>query len=328
VGKKKMTKEQVASEENQVRNIEDQTGIITNIQLFAINDGPGIRTTVFLKGCRLNCRWCHNPEGNRRYPEVYPYLPNCNDCKACIEVCPAGAITFIEPGKPRIDKGLCITCMQCVDACLYEAMVCWGKIVTVAEVMEEVEKDKLFYKNSGGGMTVSGGEPLTQPEFVLALMKAAKGREIGTALDTCGYAKWEVLEPVLEWTDLVLLDLKHMDPQAHKDFCGATNELILENAKRIAAKGIRMRIRVPVIPNRNDTKENMEKTAAFIEQLDEQYNVIDGVDLLPYHPYAGAKYRVFGLDYPFPMGEGYSDEQIEPMVGVFCDHGLDVTVGG
>ena len=313
--------------EDATESADSTLGIITNIQMFAINDGPGIRTTVFLKGCRINCRWCHNPEGCRRYPEIYPNSSKCVGCGKCIEVCPVGAISFVDTNVPRVDKGLCIVCKECVDACEYGAMNSWGLFVAAGDVLAEVEKDKPFYDNSGGGMTVSGGEPLAQPEFTLALMKGAKQRNIGTALDTCGYANWEKMEPILRLTDVVLFDIKHMFPEAHKDFCGVTNELILQNAQRIAEMGIPMRIRVPVIPGRNDTMENLEICAKFVAGLDEKGKIL-GVDLLPYHPYAGAKYRIFGLDYPFPAGEGYNDEEIEQFVYLFVDKGLDVTVGG
>jgi len=156
----------------------------------------------------------------------------------------------------------------------------------------------------------------------------AKAKEISTALDTCGYVRWENLENVLTYTDLVLYDLKHMDPEAHKDYTGVTNELILENARRIARKGVPMHVRVPVIPQINDSLENLRKTAEFVAELNEKAGVIKVVDLLPYHPYAGAKYRVFGLDYPFPLGEGYPDEKLEQYVELFTDQGLDITVGG
>ncbi len=308
-----------------VKKAEEQIGVITHIQFFSLNDGPGIRTTVFLKGCRLDCKWCHNPEGKRHYPEVFPYIPNCTGCKACLDVCPTGALTFAE--HLRMDKGKCIVCKQCVEECQNDGIVLWGRLVTVKEVIEEVEKDKAFYKNSGGGMTLSGGEPLAQPEFTFALLKCARERGIGTALDTCGYVRWEVLEPILEWVDLVLLDLKNMDPGAHKEFTGVTNELILANARKIAEKGIKMRIRVPIIPGRNDSEDNLRKTAEFVEQLNRN-NVIEGVDLLPYHPYAGAKYRIFGIGFPYPQGEGYPEEKLLSMVEIFCDHDLEVTVGG
>ena len=307
--------------------ISDRVGFINDIQFYSLSDGPGIRTTVFLTGCLLNCRWCHNPEGSRRYPQVFPYQTNCNGCGECLEVCPAGAIEMTEPGKPRILRERCIDCFQCAEACKEGALVIWGRLVSVDEVLEEVQADKLFYKHSGGGMTVSGGEPLAQPEFTRALLAAAKERGISTALDTCGYAAWEVVERVLEVTDHVLLDLKHMDPRAHREYCGASNELILDNAGRIAVSGVPLRFRVPLIPDFNDSEENLVRTAEFISGLCGGGKPCE-VDILPFHPYAGAKYRIFGLDYPFPQGEGYDEGRIPAVIDIFTARDLAVTVGG
>ncbi len=300
-------------------------GVINDIQTMCMNDGPGYRTVVFLKGCLLDCDWCHNPEGKRRYPEVIPYISNCTKCGECIEVCPTEALILDEDGIPRIDKALCSTCLQCVKACRFDALICWGRIVTVAEVMADVEKDKAFFKNSGGGLTVSGGEPMAQPDFVYGLLKASKDAGIGTALDTCGHAPWEDIKRVLKYTDLILFDIKSVDNDVHRDYAGLGNALILENVKKIAATGINMRIRVPIIPNRNDSKESLLATAKFIEGLGDS---VQGVDLLPYHPYAGSKYQAFGMEYPFPSGEGLGDDIIEPMVELFLDYVPEVTVGG
>ncbi|MDY6933840.1 MAG: glycyl-radical enzyme activating protein [Spirochaetota bacterium] len=300
-------------------------GVINNIQKMSMNDGPGYRTVVFFKGCYLNCEWCHNPEGKRRYPEVIPYVSNCIGCRKCLDVCPTGALSLIEEKKPHIDLGLCSTCLQCVKICKDDALICWGKIVTVEEVMAEVEEDRVFYKNSGGGMTISGGEPMAQPEFAYALMKTARNREIHTALDTCGHAPWEDFERVLEFTDIVLFDIKVIDPQIHHDYSGVGNELIHDNVKRISNMNIDMRIRVPIIPGRNDSEEELLKIAKFIEELGPS---VKGVDLLPYHPYAGAKYKAFGFDYPFPAGEGIQDDPLRPIVEMFLDHVEEVTVGG
>ena len=309
-------------------NVSDDTlGVITNIQLFSTSDGPGIRTTVFLKGCIMNCKWCHNPEGISQYPEILPNTSNCTGCGECVEACPTGAISFPEERKPRIDKNLCILCESCVDACKFNAMNLWGAFVRAGDVLDSVEKDEMFYTRSGGGLTVSGGEPTRRFAFTLALLKGAKERGIDTALDTCGYVSWQKLEALLEWTDIVLYDIKHMDPEAHKNFTGRDNALCLRNARKIAEKGIPMRIRVPVIPGRTDTVEALGKTAEFVEELDQIGHII-GVDLLPYHPYAGAKYRLFGYDYPFPEAEEFTDDDIMSFIDQFTEKGLDVTVGG
>jgi len=321
---------QEALQETQRENsLDDTLGVITNIQFFSTYDGPGIRTTVFLKGCILNCRWCHNPEGMKKYPEVFPDTGKCTGCGECLEACPTGAISFPEEKRPRIriDKALCNTCGSCIEACQFGALGIWGVFVRAGDVLDAVEKDKVFYDRSGGGITISGGEPTARFEFTLALLKGAKERGIGTALDTCGYAPCEKLDTLLEWTDIVLYDIKYLDPEMHKEYTGRDNNVILENVKRIAEKGIPMRIRVPVIPGRTDTVDSLRKTAKFIAELDKRGKII-AVDLLPYHPFAGAKYRLFGLDYPFPEGEGFQDEDILQFIGLFTDEGLDVTIGG
>jgi len=300
-------------------------GVVNDIQRMSMNDGPGYRTIVFLKGCVLNCEWCHNPEGKRRYPEVIPLIKNCTGCEKCLEVCSTGALTLDENKKPIIDKRLCSTCLQCVDICGYAGLVLWGRIMTAEQVMDEVIRDKEFYDNSEGGMTLSGGEPMAQPEFASALMKAARVLGINTALDTCGHVPWKAYQKILEYTDLVLLDIKHMDTEAHRNYSGMGNELILENAKQFAASDIPLRIRIPVIPGKNDSKENWKATAVFIESLGD---AVQGVDLLPYHPYAGGKYRAFGMDYPYPIGEGLEDEALVPVIDLFLDHVAEVTIGG
>jgi pyruvate formate lyase activating enzyme len=220
--------------------------------------------------------------------------------------------------KIRINKDLCIGCQQCVEVCEEGAFVVSGQFMTVDEVMAEVEEDKPMYENSGGGMTLSGGEPTAQPKFCLALLKAAKERGINTALDTNGYVKWEILNEMLDYTDFVLYDIKNMDPKAHKEFSGVSNELILENARRIVEKGVAMRIRIPVIPEANDSEENMAKTAEFVCSLG-----LKEVDLLPFHPWAGQSYRLLGLDYPFPVGEWYPEEKLKKIKGIFKSYDLE-----
>jgi pyruvate formate lyase activating enzyme len=326
------------------------TGTILTIQGFSLNDGPGIRTTVFLKGCDIFCKWCHTPEGRRHYPEVYQYWPNCTDCGKCDDVCPVGAISVLsredyggdiitkkaDDGleyqvqikkkrirKIQIDKSLCIGCQRCVNVCKDKAFVVIGKIVTAKEVLDEVEKDRPFYKESGGGMTISGGEPTSQPDFAYALLKGAKKRRIRTALDTNGCATWETYSRLLEYTDLVLLDIKHMNAEAHKKFAGVSNQNVLENARKIVASGVDTHFRVPVIMDVNDSAENMEATASFAEELG-----VKCVDLLPYHPWAGSKYRLLSIDFPYPKGKGYPKKKMAALRKIFRSHGVKTTVGG
>lgn len=305
-------------------------GIVNDIQRMSTNDGPGFRTTVFLKGCLLDCKWCHNPEGRRRFPEVIPFYTNCIGCGNCLEACAAGALSLNGDAKPMIDRALCTDCFQCARTCTHSGLVPWGAIQTAAEVMQEVFADEPFFRHSGGGLTVSGGEPMAQPGFVHALFSLAKegaeeGRPIHTTLDTCGHAPWEDYARVLPLADLVLLDLKHMDPQPHKAYTGATNKLILDNAQKMAEAGAVMRIRVPIIPGVNDNQENWTATAKFAASLGD---AVQGVDLLPYHPYAGSKYRAFGMEYDFPAGEGYDDARLEPVIDLFLEHVYEVTIGG
>ncbi len=334
-------------------------GIVYDIQRFSVSNGIGIRTTVYLKGCTMRCKWCHNPEGVRHYPEVFHYWPRCTNCGICNDICPAGAIDIIDTvewgGEEReisldefqktvlkaegitlyhsikkrvsrrikIEKDKCIGCLKCIEACPEDAFVVVGKFMTVDEVMEEVISDKIFYKTSGGGITLSGGEPTAQPEFSLSLLKKAKELGIHTALDTNGNLEWEFLKKLLHYTDLVLYDIKSMDPEKHKSFTGVENKEILENAQKIAELGINMRIRFPVIPNINDNKENIKHTASFVKSLG-----VEWIDILPYHAFAGQKYRLFSLEFPFPIGEGYPEKQIQEIKIIFESFGLKTTIGG
>jgi glycyl-radical enzyme activating protein family len=226
--------------------------------------------------------------------------------------------------KIRIDKDKCIGCLRCVEVCPEEAFIVVGRFMTVDEVLKEVLSDKIFYDTSGGGMTLSGGDPTAQPQFTLALLKSAKERGLHTALDTNGNLEWEFLEEILKYTDLVLYDIKAMDSKLHESFTGVPNDLILKNAQKIAEKkNVEMRIRIPVIPGINDGRENMEETARFAKSLK-----VPGVDLLPYHAFAGQKYRLFSLDFPFPVGEEYPEEKLVDIKNIFEAMGLQTTIGG
>ena len=271
---------------------ETLTGKTYDIQGFSVHDGPGIRTTVFLKGCPLRCLWCHSPESQEFRTELNWMSMRClgvDACGKCLRVCPHGAIkagpaTQNPAGEdivyPDVDKSKCDECGACAKACKADALYMCGADQTVDEVMHRVLRDKPFFDESGGGVTVSGGECLWQPEFTMELLRRCKADDITTAVDTTGYVKWEILEKVLPYSDLFLYDLKCMDSSLHKQVTGVPNELILENAVRIAGAGEGFWMRIPVIPLLNDSKEHFERYGAFLSGIRDS---VDVVQLLPYH---------------------------------------------
>ena len=297
-------------------------GCVFNIERFAIRDGPGIRTTVFLKGCPLRCLWCANPESMSPAPQLF-YLENlCTRCYRCVEACPNKATTKTPDGAIKIDRSLCRACGKCVEACPNRAREISGKLMTVDEVLEEVKKDALFYQNSGGGVTFSGGEPTHQPEFLWHLLKGAQESGIHTALDTSGFVKPEIMKRVLEHTNLVLYDIKHMDPAKHKEFTGVDNSLILENAKMIASMGKPMIIRVPLIPGHNDSRENIVALAEFMLSLG-----LKRVDLLPYHSLGKIKYQRLGIEYKLSDLKPHQGDEVAKTKADLESYGLQVGVG-
>jgi pyruvate formate lyase activating enzyme len=253
-------------------------GFVFDIKRYAIHDGPGIRTTVFFKGCPLQCRWCHNPESRKPGPEQGLRMGRCIRCGRCVEVCPSGAIRLVE-NRPVTDTGKCKLCGECVDACLAGAREIIGKAMTVGEVMIEVEKDVIFYDESGGGVTFSGGEPLMQPDFLLGLLDQCKAQRIHTAVDTSCYAEPEILERIGEKADLFLCDLKHMDGGVHERFTGVGNRLILQNVECLSKMGKEIVIRIPVIPGFNDDHANIEAVGEFVASLPGASRI----DILPYN---------------------------------------------
>lgn len=280
-------------------------GWVFNIQRYSIHDGPGIRTTVFLKGCPLECFWCQNPESQTKHAVVFLDKTKCTLCGRCVASCPTGASSLAEHSS-RIDRSICIGSGECVKVCPNEARRLVGKYLSVAEVLHEVVKDRRFYENSGGGVTLSGGEPTAQPRFCYALLK--KGKELGlhTALDTCGYVRWPTLERILKYTDLVLYDIKHIDAKKHRQAAGKSNEIILENARRIARQKA-MRVRVPLIPGFNDSLDDIAAIARFVRS---ELGSVE-IDLLPYNKMGEVKFE--RLDRPYLPSQTQDQHHVQEL---------------
>jgi pyruvate formate lyase activating enzyme len=291
-------------------------GTIFNIQRFSIQDGPGIRTTVFLKGCPLRCLWCSNPESQNSFFEVTHRDMVCQKCGRCVEVCTAGAISLTGEGT-EIDRKKCISCGKCIEVCVYGARRFYGEKKTVEEVYREVIRDKPFYQNSGGGVTASGGEPLSQADFVAELFKRLRETGVHTCLDTCGYADADSWEKVLPYTNLVLYDLKIMDSKAHDEWTGKPNEKILGGIKLAAESKVPVIVRIPVIPGANDSEENMKAAARFCTGIG-----IHEVNLLPYHRFGESKYA--GLDRRYRLVDlrRPEDPELQKLAGIFETAGL------
>jgi pyruvate formate lyase activating enzyme len=312
------------------------TGKVYDIQGFSLQDGPGIRTTVFLKGCPLRCPWCHSPESQQLQAQLSWMSMKCigvAKCGKCLNACPKGAIS---PGKliqhaatkeeirhVHIDRSLCDNCGDCAAACIYKSLYICGADYTVEELFKRVSKDIPFYVQSGGGVTISGGEPLSQPEFTLQLLKALKNYGIHTALDTTGYAQYQVIESLLPFTDLFLYDLKHMDNEQHRIVTGVENKLILANAQRIAKTGAQMQIRLPIIPDFNNSEENIRETSLFCRSLGEAVKL---VQVLPYHNLGVVKHQRIDDSKVVLEADPPSEKQIQSIKDLLKSFGLPVTV--
>lgn len=305
--------------------MKDTTGMIFNIQRYSIHDGPGIRTTVFLKGCPLRCMWCQNPEGQSFNVEVFLNLEVCTGCGICARECPLGAIEIVE-AKSRTDRRVCDGCGRCAEVCPSGARSLMGSRVSAEEVFTEVKKDRLFYERSGGGVTLSGGDPLAQPEFAGRLLELCRRAYIHTAVETCGLAEWPVMAGVFRYVDLLLYDIKHMAPEKHCEYTGVSNDLILGNLKKVCHElDLPVWIRIPVIPGYNDDRANMESIAGFISG--EIKGCVERVNLLPYHRLGEAKFERLEASFP-AVTEPPAEEQMYDLQRVFAGFGLPVFVGG
>ncbi len=300
-----------------------KTGLIFDIKRYAIHDGPGIRTTVFFKGCPFSCWWCHNPESLVPTPQGLYHNNRCIGCGECINTCPSGAISLETRGVVT-NLSLCKHCGSCARICPAEARELVGRFISVDRLMEIIKKDVLFYDESGGGVTFSGGEPLLQADFLLEVLEVCGRHDIHRAVDTAGYASEDILMAVAEKTDLFLFDLKLMDPEKHKKHTGISNQKILGNLEILANQGANITVRIPFIPGVNDEPENIERTGSFISALPG----IRNVDILPYHNSAKNKYLKFGLDHPPINILSPSREQLSAVAGHLESFGLQIRIGG
>lgn len=299
-------------------------GFVFNIQRFSINDGPGIRTTVFVKGCNLRCLWCHNPESFSLGQEIQYFHQRCVMCGKCIEVCSQEAHYITDEGVMAFDRSKCMNCGRCVENCMYDALVNVGGFMKPDEVIEVVKRDTDYYRNSGGGLTISGGEPLLQKEFVKEVFQKSRSFGIHNALDTAAAVNWTDLEYVLPYVDLVLLDLKAMDTEVHKSATGISNELVLRNALKLAEKEVSILVRIPVIPGINDTEDNMYKTAEFLKDFK---NLI-AVEMLPYHDMGTGKYQTIGMTEDKVVFHSPTEARLKELSSCFQKYNIKVKVLG
>ena len=305
-------------------NVAEARGVVFNIQRFSIHDGPGIRTTVFLKGCPLRCGWCSNPESTRPTPEIITRDAKCIRCGKCVEACSQQAITVAQNTR-TIQWEKCNYCMKCVEVCPSGAIEHAGEYMTVARVMDVVGRDAGFYGRTNGGMTLSGGEPLVQWQFALELLQAAKRRGLHTALDTTGYADWETLDEILKFTDLVLYDVKHPNSARHQEATGVPNERILDNLRKTVAKpGVKVWVRHAVIPQFSDSEDELEELCKLVLTLKPP---VEKISLLPYHKFGELKYAATGKVYPWKGIPVMTEEQVGRLKKLVESHGIKVDVG-
>jgi pyruvate formate lyase activating enzyme len=299
------------------------SGVIFDVKRFAIHDGPGIRTTVFFKGCPLRCGWCHNPEGIAPQPELSFRATRCVGCGACVRACASGAIVLAD-ARASTDAARCVRCGMCTKMCLTGAREAIGRTATVEELVGEIGRDRVFYEESGGGVTFSGGDPLMQADFLAALLLECRARGLHTAVDTSGYAAWEVFESLRGLVDLFLCDIKHMDGKTHQRLAGVDNSSILDNLRRLAAADGQITARMPVIRGLNDDERNVRTTGAFVASLPG----VTRIDILPYNEGGCAKLaRLLGSAESTPF-RSPEPEALRGIAGILAGYGLDVTIGG
>lgn len=297
-------------------------GNVFDIKRFSVDDGPGIRTLVFLKGCALRCRWCSNPESQHACGQVIFYKRKCRGCGKCIDICPAGAIKLL-PGYGPISGNECLKCGACIDKCVYAAREMMGKEMSADEVLEIVLKDKRYYDTSGGGMTVSGGEAFLQADFLYELLQKAKNYGLYNAIETCGYADWDNISRCLPFLDLIFYDCKTIDDEKHKEWTGVSNKKILDNLKNIDREYEgELIIRIPFIPGFNDKNEEQEAVYRYIAAMSKKRQI----EVLPFHRFGATKYEGLGMDYEFKDQAPIKKDTLNYLVELGSKCGVDVRI--
>jgi len=295
------------------------TGTIFDIRKYSIHDGPGIRTAVFFKGCPLECSWCHNPEGGAYHPELIFRSARCILCDDCLTGCPNEAVTR-QGDAIQIDRKRCKVSGECAAVCNAEALQVVGREMTVEQVVSEIEEDAVFYEQSGGGVTFTGGEPLAQPSFLLELLSACQARGLHTTVDTSGFSPWAVLDEMRPLVNLFLYDLKLMEEPRHRQWTGVSNTDILSNLRKLSEAGQKILVRIPVIPGINDDEENLRQSGEFLAALPN----VPTVELLPYHNIAEGKYAGLGREYGLEEIHTPTQEQIQAHIALLTGYGLQV----
>jgi pyruvate formate lyase activating enzyme len=293
-------------------------GMIFDVKRYAINDGPGIRTAVFFKGCPLECWWCHNPEGQSPEPQLMVRQNRCKGFKVCLAACPQDAVHWDE--CTLTDWGKCDHCGKCAEVCYAGAREMIGRRISSAELLDDILRDVPFFDQSGGGVTFTGGEPLAQVEFLEDVLQRCKEHNLHTAVDTCGHTSWENFQAILPFTDLFLFDLKLIDEERHQHYTSVTNRMILNNVRSLSESGARILVRIPLIPEVNDDEASIHQFASFLTSLP----YLEGVALMPYHTIGVAKYEALGMQYKLSTLQPPPLEHIKQVEGLFASAGLPV----
>lgn len=307
-------------------NVIERKAFIFNKQKYNMYDGPGVRTLVFFKGCPLRCKWCSNPEGLERKYQIMFKPTTCVSCGSCVPVCPQKIHSISSSGEHIIDRSIdCIGCGQCVEACIPDALKIAGEQVPISELLEYVEQDRAFYDQSGGGVTLGGGEVTSQPEAAINLLQACKQEGLHTAIETCGYTKKETILRFAEYVDLFLFDLKHIDPDRHFELTGVRNEMILENLEELIMKRNHVKVRMPMLKGINDSEAEIRGVIEFLKPF-RNFKNFEGIDLLPYHKLGVNKYVQLGMDYPIEGDPSLDDADLDRIEGWIREYDFPVSV--